>query len=406
MEQKNPYRFVICGCSMALVFISIGLLSNSFPAYYPFIIHERHFTNTQTGLLTTMRTVVAALSMLMADRYYRRLNVRMGVAITLSVTTAAYFIYAFSDSLFCYYLAAGMTGIGYGIGGMMPASLLIKRWFRTKTASAMGVASTGSAIASIIGPSLITYMVNHVGLARAFLMEALFLLAVSVLIFILVRNEPENSNDHASANDCNKNERMNPSCPRTDTISGLQICMIGISGLIGTLGVTAFGSLSLLYTTAGKPMNELAPCLSALGLFLMMGQLLYGWITDHIGHWQAAAFAGTSWALGFFLCSMAESASTLLILLTFLVLGIGCSLSTVAFTILATDFSRPECYTSVLKNYQAAYSAGGLVSSLLPGLIADWTGSYVPAYRIFFVFAYIIAIGVLCVYKKWGNTEK
>lgn len=32
--------------------------------------------------------------------------------------------------------------------------------------------------------------------------------------------------------------------------------MIFVSVLIGTLGVTAFGSLSLLYTTAGIPMNK------------------------------------------------------------------------------------------------------------------------------------------------------
>ena len=106
------------------------------------------------------------------------------------------------------------------------------------------------------------------------------------------------------------------------------------------------------------------------------------------------------------MCSLAEYADGVFLLLTFIAVGVGCALSTIAFTIFAIDFSRADNYTSILKNYQAAYSVGGLISSLLPGILADWTGSSAPAYRIFFLFACLIEAGVLYVYWKAGMIKK
>ncbi len=81
--KSIPYRYVICACGTALIFISVGLLSNAFPIYFPFIMEIRGFSNTQISLLTTMRSLTALFSMFAADRYYERLNLKRGIALAL-----------------------------------------------------------------------------------------------------------------------------------------------------------------------------------------------------------------------------------------------------------------------------------------------------------------------------------
>ena len=87
-----PYRWVICACGLVTIFISIGLVSNVFSIYLPYIVQQNGFTNTQTGLLTTMRTVAALLSMLGADGYYRRFGLRRGLTLPFLATVAAYLL--------------------------------------------------------------------------------------------------------------------------------------------------------------------------------------------------------------------------------------------------------------------------------------------------------------------------
>ena len=49
-------------------------------------------------------------------------------------------------------------------------------------------------------------------------------------------------------------------------------------------------------------------------------------------------------------------------------------------TVYAGDLSRPEDFAGTLRQYQIAYLLGSLLFGPVPGLLADWTGSYVPFY--------------------------
>ena len=112
MRTAFPYRWVICACGLVTIFISIGLVSNVFSIYLPYIVQQNGFTNTQTGLLTTMRTVAALLSMLGADGYYRRFGLRRGLTLPFFATVAAYLLYGSTRTPAFYYGAAPPTPSG------------------------------------------------------------------------------------------------------------------------------------------------------------------------------------------------------------------------------------------------------------------------------------------------------
>lgn len=66
--------------------------------------------------------------------------------------------------------------------------------------------------------------------------------------------------------------------------------------------------------------------------------------------------------------------------------GIGASLTTVGLSVWAADFSCAERRAQSVQRFQLCYAIGGLAFSFMPGMVADLTGSYAPAYVIFALF--------------------
>lgn len=59
------------------------------------------------------------------------------------------------------------------------------------------MAAAGSGLATIIMPEAVNFMVDSWGLSTAFLVEALLILILSVIAFLIIRNHPEEKGTHA-----------------------------------------------------------------------------------------------------------------------------------------------------------------------------------------------------------------
>ena len=398
--KPSPYRYVICACGTALIFISVGLLSNAFPIYFPFIMEIRGFSNTQVSLLTTMRSITALLSMFVSDWYYDRLNLKKGIALALCASVLSYVIYGCSSAPSLCYLAALISGLGYGLGGMIPASVLIRRWFPAHTATAMGIAASGSGIASILCPVLITSMIRRFGLSAVFLAEAGLMAACALPLVLLIKNEPAQQ----AAAQTNASPEGASSRRELTRAEHLRV-ILGVF-LIGTLGLTSFSGLSLLYTTSGWPVESVSFMLSFLGFVLIAGKCLMGWLSDRLGSFAAITVFGVFLSLGQLMCCFAGNAPMPLIVSGLIFLGTGLALSTVALPVIAADFCSAGRYTTLLKTYQVTYALGGLISSAFPGMTADITGSYLPAYALFFLLCVLSVLMIAPVYKKTAVQPK
>ena len=68
------------GCTLML-FVTCGLAFNVFSAAQPYVLAQNGFTNTQTSLITTIRSAAYLLGTFAIGRYYRRLGYRTGCAL-------------------------------------------------------------------------------------------------------------------------------------------------------------------------------------------------------------------------------------------------------------------------------------------------------------------------------------
>lgn len=404
--KKLHYSWIILICTTLLMFLTVGLASTGFAAYLPFIIKHNGFTNTQCSTMTTMRYVFALVATFFVDGYYRKAGIRKGLIFVLALLTASFVIFGISRSFILYCAAAALSGVAYSMAGMIPSSVLIDRWFSDRKAMALGITAAGSGIASIAAPPAITLSINAIGLAATFFAEAALIFILSAAAVILIRNHPEEKRLSPYEGSVKKDKKRPEKkvsvhkYQRGNLEKKDFIIIFMVPLLLGGACVAGYGHLSVLYDLEGFDCVTISLMLAAAGLILTLGKCVFGYFTDRLGSFRSSNLFGSFLIAGLALCCFAFVPSKGLFMLAMVVLGFGLPLSTVGLSVWAMDFSDMDSYPTVLKWFQLAHSIGGMAFSMVPGIIADIFGSYVPAYILFTGFAVISFLIVFVTYMK------
>ena len=326
---KIFYGWIVCGVCTLLIFISMGTASNGLSVFLPYIIKACELTNTQASSLVTLRCAFAFLSMLVISLYYKRVGYRLGTCISALCCCAAYSIYSFANTYPQFCVGASMAGISYGLGSMIPVSILMNRWFVRHRALAIGICASGSGLAVIILPPILTGIILRFSLRAAFLVTAGFTLVAAVLVYLLIREKPadmglealgegdriephkskfrrseprrnasepsasgraaaDRSAADQSATGLSASERLaarrKSSKGNPDTQSDSVWILIGmVCVIMGGLSNPGFVHLSVLYTSEGYAPMTVAFLISLCGIVLTLGKVLCGGVADLMG---------------------------------------------------------------------------------------------------------------------------
>ena len=184
------YGWFICAACTLLIFISMGMVSNGFSVFMPFLMERYGLTNAQTSSLVTLRCLVVLFAMLTTGVYYDRLGMRLGTALAAGFAGVAYLCYSFGRSYALFGVGAAISGLSYGFGSMIPASILMNRWFVRHRALALGICSAGSGVATIVLPGVFTWLVERLGLTAGFQAGCGMIFVGAALIFLVQREDP------------------------------------------------------------------------------------------------------------------------------------------------------------------------------------------------------------------------
>lgn len=384
MQKNLRWAILSCaGCTLML-FVTGGLAFNVFSAAQPYILSQNGFTNTQTSLITTVRSAAYLLGTFAIGRYYRKLGYRTGCALAAVLAGASFVLFAAAKSLMAYYFAGAVAGVSYALGSMVPASILMRRWLRAHCGLAIGICSAGTGLATVLFSPLFTAIAESGGVDRAFLWTAAFCAATAAAVFFLIRSGP-------AALGLEPWGKAVPESAQARALHALHLSRLRWALLllavllVSGIGSAGFTHLMTLYISEGMDAMQAAAAFSLCGLALMAGKCVCGALCDKLGSYRANYLLFGSFILGCALCVLAPLKSAALMLASSVFLGFGASLNTVGVSIWAADLSTPERYEKTLRLFQGAYGLGGIVLSFLPGAIADLAGGYAPSYIVFTV---------------------
>lgn len=334
MRSRQSVRpWLVCLGGAILLFSVMGLGSNLYSVYQPYIVAANGFTNTQASWIVTTRSLFIVLSMLTAGWLCARLGVRNAAAAAMLLLALSRFQFGAARSFPAYLAAAAVTGLAYGWGGMIPLSLLINSWFQDRSAFALGLASAGSGLATILLPAPVTWLIQTWGLREAFWVESAFVLVLTRVVYLLVRDTPAQLGlepYRQGGGGAGRSVQRSAPAEMTPVYWAAFLIAIFLIGAPTALGVNNVG---ILYTTEGFDAGTVAFLVSCVGLTMIAGKMLYGALADRLGGLQSSILLyGVSLASYVLLC-LAGGGSRIIALAAVSLFGMGLPLSNVSFTI-------------------------------------------------------------------------
>lgn len=377
--RRIHYSWFICfGCAI-LLFCTGGLCQTAFSVYLPYIKDLNGFTNTQISVLLFTRSLTGVIGMSFVNRFLRKYEIRRVVTAAMAMAAASFVIYGYSPCYAGYILASAVSGASFGIGSMIPVSILISRWFNEHRGMALGICMAATGAAAFVASPVVTRVIETWSLRAAFISEAVFIIIMGAAVWFLLRSMPS-CLDLEPLGEGSENVAV---AYADETAPGFWVMVITAGFLLlGTASNNVASNLSLLYQSAGYDGDRIANVVAFFGISLAIGKCVSGVVVDKIGPYKSCGLLFIISIVGCGLCCLAKITGLTIASTAVILIGFGMSVASIAPASFAVSISSEKDYPSVLSRLQTSHTLGGLVFATVPGIIADRTDSYVISYVI------------------------
>ena len=179
-----------CAAAALTLFCTLGLNINVFSVYLPYLTKLLELTPAQSSGYILVRNLFSVAGVYLARYYYEKLNIRLGLALTMVLSISALFLCTIATGFYGLCAAAVISGLCYGLGGMYPTAILIHRWIPRYEGVAMGICAASTGFALTIGAPIVTGLVERFSLVKAMYFEIGFLVLCLLISFLVIRNYP------------------------------------------------------------------------------------------------------------------------------------------------------------------------------------------------------------------------
>jgi MFS family permease len=333
------------------------------------------WNRVQVSSVYSVYLVVGGLSAPLTGMLMDRWGARVVYPLGMVLLASGCLLGAHLTALWQFYLCVGLlSGMGVSMLGMVPASMLISRWFRQRMSTAMGVAYAGFGTGTLVIVPLAQYSIELQGWRETYFAMGVATLVLLPLLFLLPWRQI---------------------APRKETKAAAVAGAPVVQPLRDALRtrpyrqlvqVFTFTSLSMFTTLAqvvpflidtGLSALEAATAFGIAGLLSVFGMTASGWSSDRIGH---RATATTSFAFTFIglvcLMWMSFGSAPWLVLPFVLFFGLSQGARGPIVASLAARHFGGSGFATIYGTMFLCMSMGAAFGSWLSGLLYDLTGGY------------------------------
>ncbi len=181
---QNPTFFLVSLFTLLIFFTRTGSMHSLLPLL---AVDRLDISATQLGLLFTTATTLNFLLVLpvgaLTDRLGRKVIILPGTVLSV----LALLLYAGGNSLWIYYGAAAVYGIGVGMIGPAPAAYAGDLAPPGRTAITMGLYRSFGDIGFVAGPILLGWIADLTSFGTSMVSNAAMLLAVGVVLMVVAK---------------------------------------------------------------------------------------------------------------------------------------------------------------------------------------------------------------------------
>jgi MFS family permease len=306
------------------------------------------------------------------------------------------------QSLWVFYLAYMVVGLGGAAMGTIPSSAVVSNWFVRRRGAAVGVMSSGIGAGGLaIAPLVGNYLMPSLGWRHSYLALGVVTCAVMIPVTLtLVRTRPQEMGlhpdgaDKAPVPDTAIHGRAQASdVPHRVALATLAFWLIATSYFLSTFSQMGMLQSQVPYLEdIGFPLGLAAGALGGVGLGSAIGKLFFGWLCDRIKPKYACAIGlvlqMTAVLLLLSITPRSPGAMLWIYALTH-GLGAGSWLPTMSMLV-STSFGLAS-YGAIFGTASFVQCIGTATGPLIAGLVYDVTGTYTP---VFITFASLYGVAI------------
>lgn len=355
-------------------------------------LHDEFGWSTSVmSLAVSINLVLFGLTAPFAAALMDRFGVRRVVALALTLVAlgagASVFMTASWQLLVCWGV---LIGLGTGSMALVFAATIANRWFDERRGLVMGVLTAGSATGQLVFLPIVASLADHAGWRPASLVVAAAALAVVPVVWLVVRDFPEDRGVRPFGAD----EAWTPP-PRQHggatrrALEGLafasrQRAFWALAGAFAICGATTNGLIGIHFIPSahdhGMSSTTAAGLLAAVGVFDIVGTIASGWLTDKFDPRVLLVAYYAFRGLGLLLLPQLLSSTVHPSMVLFIVIYGLDWVATVPPTAALCREVFGERGTIVFGWVFASHQIGAAVAALGAGVIRDTLGTYTWAW--------------------------
>jgi len=386
--------FVLLTTSAGLGFYGLAVYLNTFS-------RELNWQVSSVSLATTVFFLVSGIAGVFVAQLIERVDARIVVCIGALIGAVSLSLFGQITQKWQLYVVYIVYAIGWSAAGLVTASTIVTRWFQTRRAVALSVASTGLSAGGIIITPIAKWLLDEQGLSGAApWLAGLWLLGVVPLTLLWLKPDPARLGWHPDGVRV-KSGGPSPTvhgAPYSEAVATRFFVVVTI-GYVMILG-SQVGAIQQLVKLVEERTDRGTATLATtvLAATSVVARLLGGRLVEKVGTLRLAFVLAGLQSLGMLVLAFAES-----VVVTFAgIIVLGATIGTILMLqpLLISERFGVRDYPRIFSRTQLYTTFGIAGGPLLLGWLRDTAGGYRTSY----VVAAILSLSGAIVLSSSGPT--
>ncbi|MBN2569877.1 MAG: MFS transporter [Deltaproteobacteria bacterium] len=371
--------WVVFACFVISLYVG-GVVMFGFTAFFEPIIQEFGWSYTQVSFAASLRGLEMGIFAPLVGLYVDKLGPRKLFIAGVISAGLGLLILSSTQSLWTFYSAFLLLGLGAGGCLNVVTMSIIANWFRKNVGKAMGFMSSGIGAGGLFIP-VIVFLIDSYGWRMALVILGAGMWIMGLPMLIIVRNTPEECGLYPDGNVTSSdgsdpvNEKQKSSLTFRDIIRKKSFLILNVIDFIRLVAATAVSVHIMPYmSNLGVSRMTAGFIAAAIPVTSIAGRVGLGWLGDFWDKRYVMILALSCMILGLLALAYPVNKWMIFLFLLFFPSGFA-SINVLRASYLRESYGK-ENFGKLLGITLGCGSMGGIIGPTSAGWVFDITGSY------------------------------